>query len=297
MQIDLPAAAAFMATHGRLLDRRRFERLSEPDGEAAPLLAALEPYRSADGGYGRGLEPDLRSATSQPGGALHAFEVFADAAPATSPRAAELCDWLARVTLPDGGLPFALPVPDPSGCAPFWTDADPAASSLQITAIVATAAWRVADHDPAVAAHPWLATATDYCVAAAGRLGPDAHALELAFALRLLDRVHDGHPDAPTVLSRLAELIPPDGRLPVAGGLADEAMRPLDLVPAPGTALRAHIAPALIDDELERLAGQQEPDGGWPLEWASYSPAAALEWRGQLTVRALQLLRENGARW
>ena len=31
-------------------------------------------------------------------------------APTTSPRAVELCDWLASVSLPDGGLPFALPV-------------------------------------------------------------------------------------------------------------------------------------------------------------------------------------------
>src|SRR5215207_6208482 len=99
MRIDLEAASTFMTTHARLLDRRRFSLLVG-QGEPAAVLAAVDGYRNADGGYGSGLEPDLRSPESQPGGALHAFEAFAEAAPVTTPRAAELCDWLASVALP-----------------------------------------------------------------------------------------------------------------------------------------------------------------------------------------------------
>ena len=120
MNIDLTAATAFMSTHGRLVDRRRFD-LVLGRGDPAAAVAAVNAYRNPDGGYGWGLEPDLRSTSSQPGGALHALEAFADAAPATTPRAAEVCDWLASVTLPDGGLPFALPVPDAAATAPFWS--------------------------------------------------------------------------------------------------------------------------------------------------------------------------------
>src|SRR4051794_9665980 len=69
MNIDLTAAANFMATHARLLDRRRFE------GDRGGALAALDGYRNGDGGYGWGLEPDLRAHESQPGSAHHAFEV------------------------------------------------------------------------------------------------------------------------------------------------------------------------------------------------------------------------------
>src|SRR5918997_4444544 len=111
MTVDLATAAAFLAGHGRLLDRRRFDLLTGSGG-ADGVVAAVEGYRNPDGGYGWGLEPDLRSRTSQPGGALHALEAFADLAPATPGRAREVCDWLGRATLPDGGLPFALPVPD-----------------------------------------------------------------------------------------------------------------------------------------------------------------------------------------
>ena len=72
MTVDLTAAAGFLAGSARVLDRRRFDLLFG-DGTPGPVLAAVDGYRNPDGGYGWGLEPDLRSRTSQPGGALHAF--------------------------------------------------------------------------------------------------------------------------------------------------------------------------------------------------------------------------------
>ena len=94
---------------------------------------------------------------------MHALEVLGEALPLTTPDAVGLCDWLAAHTLPDGGLPLALPVTDPAGCAPFWAQADPHASSLQMTAQVARAPTCSAGQR-AVAGHPWLATATRYCL-------------------------------------------------------------------------------------------------------------------------------------
>ena len=87
MTVDLKAASSFMAGHARTLDRRRFARLLG-EAEPADLFGALEAYRNPDGGYGWGLEPDLRSVTSQPGAALHAFEPIAEAGPATTPHGA-----------------------------------------------------------------------------------------------------------------------------------------------------------------------------------------------------------------
>jgi hypothetical protein len=51
---------------------------------------------------------------------------------------------------------------------------------------------------------------------------------------------------------------------------------------------------AVMGAELDRLAGAQQPDGGWPVDFGSYSPAATLEWRGHRTVQALILLKANG---
>lgn len=296
MTVDLSAAADFLAGHGRVLDRRRFDLLTGSGGADA-VVAAVDGYRNPDGGYGWGLEPDLRSASSQPGGALHALEAFADLAPATTPRAAEVCDWLASVTLPDGGLPFALPVPDPAACAPFWAQADPTTSSLQITAVVAATAHRVAAADPAVADHPWPARATAYCLEAAAALDGSTNAMELAFAVQFLDaagRTGAASDEARALLDGLRPLIPADGRLHVAGGAADEFMRPLDFAPFPGGPARELFAPSVVEAELDRLAAGQQDDGGWTVDFDSYSPAATLEWRGHRTVNALVLLRASG---
>jgi hypothetical protein len=291
----LIAARSFMAGHARLLDRRRFELLFD-GGDAEPVLEALRGYRNPDGGYGHGLEPDLRAPESQPAAAFHSFEVLADLAPVTAPEAAELCDWLDAVALPDGGLPFALPIADPSACAPFWAEADPQAFSLQITAIVAAHANRVAAHDPAVARHPWLERATSRCRAAIDALEAAPQPYELAFAVRFLDAVYDRDSAAPGLLARLGEYVPRDGRLRVVGGLPDETLRTVDLAPEPDRPARTLLDDDAVAADLERLAAEQHEDGGWSVDFQSYSPAAALEWRGYATVRALSILRDNEGR-
>ncbi|WP_049571702.1 hypothetical protein [Nonomuraea sp. SBT364] len=292
MTFDRSVAAAFMAGHARILDRRRFDLLWG-DGDAGGVLAALDAYRNPGGGYGWGLEPDLRSPESQPGAALHAFEVFGEIAPDISPRAAELCDWLASVTLPDGGLPFALPLTVPAATAPWWSGAPQDVSSLQITSVSAAAAYRVAAHDPAVAAHPWLARATDYCLRAIEELS-DPHAYVLSFAVRFLDAVYEIRPEAARLLERLGGHFPAEGVLPVAGGAEGEVLRPLDVAPYPDRPARALFSPEVIAADLDRLAAGQRDDGGWSVDYARISPAGALEWRGVATVGAVDVLRRNG---
>jgi hypothetical protein len=293
MTIDLFAAEAFMTTHARLLDRHRFALHFTGAGPDA-ALAALEAYRNADGGYSWGLEPDLRAPESQPGGALHAFEVFEEVGPATSPRAAELCDWLDSASLPDGGVPFALPVSSASGTAPFWANADPRSSSLHITAAVTAAGHRVARHDPALAQHPWLARATRYCLEAIAAREGERHALELMYSLAFLDAVAGDERAAGPLLEQLAGTIPPSGALHVQGGADDEFLRPLDFAPLPTSRVRGNLADEVVTADLDRLAGEQRDDGGWDVDFASYSPAAALEWRGYITVWALTALEANG---
>lgn len=293
MSVDIAAAADFLASSARVLDRRRFDLLFR-GGDAGAVLAAVDGYRNPDGGYGWGLEPDFRSRTSQPGGALHALEVFADLAPVTSPRAEELCDWLDGVALADGGLPFALPVPDPVASAPFWASADHGASSLQITAVVAAVAHRVGAADPAVAGHPWLARATEYCLRAVRSLEAEPHAMALAFAAQFLDAAAPVSSEAADLVDVLRPHVPPTGLLHVAGGAEEEFMRPLDFAPLPGGPARSLFAAGVVEAELDRLAGGQLPDGGWAVDFGSFSPAAALEWRGHRTIQALILLRANG---
>jgi hypothetical protein len=292
MSFDLSAAAGFLAAHGRVLDRRRFELL---DGErdASGVLAALDGYRNPDGGYGWGLEPDLRSPESQPGAAHHAFEVFEEIAPATAPQAAKLCDWLDSVSLPDGGVPMALPLGMAAGSAPWWQAADPSVSSLQITTVVAAEAHRVAAHDPAVGAHRWLERATRYCLDAIEAMDEAPFAYVLAFSVRFLDAVHETRPEAAELLDLLRAYIPEDGQIRVRGGTEDEVLRPLDVAPYPERPARDLYSPELISADLERLAALQQDDGGWTVDFQQISPAGSLDWRGYATVRAVNILSRN----
>src|SRR5215207_1403398 len=292
MNIDRAAAADFMATHARVLDRRRFE-LRAGQADPSAVLAALDGYRNPDGGYGWGLEPDLRSPESQPGAAHHAFEVFDEIAPATAPQATALCDWLDSVTLPDGGLPMALPVRLTAGSGPWWKAADPSVSSLQITAVTAAAAQRVAAHDPAVAAHPWLERATRYCLDAIEAMDQPPFAYVLAFAIHLLDAVHDTRPETADLLRELAKHVPADGRVRVRGGTEDEMLHPLDLAPYPDRPARELFTAEVISADLERLAALQQEDGGWIVDYLQISPAGSLDWRGYVTVRAIDILDRN----
>jgi hypothetical protein len=293
MTIDVEGASDFMVAHARMLDRRRFELLFGK-GDPDATLAALNAYRNPDGGYGWGLEPDLRAVESQPAAALHAFEVFEELAPIGAPQAAALCDWLAATALPGGGLPFALPPANPTACAPFFAGADATVSSLHITAAVAARAHQVGLHDPDVAAHPWLGVATSYCLDAIARLGEAPHAIELMFVLHLLEALHEVQPDVGRELSRVAAFLPPNATVHVGGGLDDEYLRPLDYSPRPSGALRTQLDPTMITADLDRLEQLQQGDGGWVVDFRSYSPAADLEWRGYATVEALSILHRNG---
>jgi hypothetical protein len=293
VSVDLEAARRFVATHGRVLDRRRFEVVSG-GGDASTVLSALSGYRNPDAGYGWGLEPDLRARESQPAAAMHALEAMSEVAELTPTPAVELCDWLLEISLPDGGLPLALPVSDPTGCARFWIVPDPGMSSLQMTAQVAANAHLVGRHDEAVRSHPWLVRATDWCLTTVRALDEAPAAHELLFALRFVDALGDHEPGGPDLLERLGHHIPADGVVPVSGGSEDEVIRPLDLSPDPDGVVRRLFGDDVIGAELDLLAGEQRDDGGWTVGFESASGLAAMEWRGYATVAAIQRLRDHG---
>ncbi len=297
MSIDIDQAASFLARSGRVLDRRRFAVVAAGTAASADtrraVLAALDAYRNADGGYGWGLEPDCRAPESQPAGALHALEAIADAGPETTEAIPGLLDWLERATLADGALPFALPLANPVACAPFWAGADSTASSLQITAAVAAQAHRAARFDARIGEHPWLGRASRFCFDAidsmtAAEEAPFAYVL--SFALQFLDAAADAHPEARELLPRLARFVPGDGAIPVDGGSPGESLHLLDFAPTPGRPVRALLEPAAVISDLNRLERGQGEDGGWSVDFESYSEAAALEWRGYATVSAVAIL-------
>src|SRR6185437_5467782 len=99
---DFDAAASFMAAHARVVDRRVFQRLFQ-GGAAGPVRDAVAAYRNADGGLGHGLEPDIRTAASQPAATEMAlrFMDLTDEWDTTMVKGA--IDWLAVIAPAEGG--------------------------------------------------------------------------------------------------------------------------------------------------------------------------------------------------
>jgi hypothetical protein len=286
--LDLGRIHDFITSTARLLDRRRME-LAVGAGDREATLAVLAGYRNADGGFGWALEPDSRAPASQPVAALHAFEVFEEVAPLTSPLALGLLDWFDAIAVDGGAVPFALPGGASAGSAPMWGTADTESPSLHMTAVVLSIAHRVARHHPEVAAHPWLRRATEWAVGEIATLDGPRDAIEFRYVLQLLDAL-----DARDELERLGAHLPPDATMPVTGGTIAEAMRPLDFSPEPRRPIRDLLDPQTIETDLDRLAAEQHDDGGWDVDWTHWSPAGGLEWRGWATVRAVRILHANG---
>jgi hypothetical protein len=69
---------------------------------------------------------------------------------------------------------------------------------------------------------------------------------------------------------------------------------PLNLAPEPDGPWSHLFDTATIEGHLDRLQGDQQPDGGWAIAWEPPGTASTLEWRGILTLWALRVLRAYG---
>jgi hypothetical protein len=285
---DLAAARQFVHSHGRLLERRRFEHLyGDAQDDPEPVLRALEAYKNADGGFGL-LEPDLRTPASQPSAVLYAFEVLEELPSAARPAAltTQALDWIDTITNDDGGIPFVTPTAEGFAYAPWWAPADPAPSSLLMTAGVASVAYRLGLD------HPWLTKADTYIWDQLAHLR-----LSDAYAFRYVVHFLAAVPDrarADAELAVLRDRIPDDGVITVESGIEGETLGVLEVAPGPDHAGRRLFPAALAERELDELAAAQKDDGGWDFPWAAWNPAVAWEWRGMVTLIALGTLRANG---
>jgi hypothetical protein len=282
---DIDAAEQFIASHGRVLDRRRFERLFR-DGEAQPVRDAVAAYRNQDGGFGHGLEPDARSPGSQAGTVEIALRTLHEADAWSPELALSACDWLQTVAPAEGGAGFVDPSVEGWPHAPWWAPQPGNPASLITTGQIAGTL-----HARGVT-HAWLDRATEVMWTRIEEL-TEAGPYDMRGVLRFLDHVPDrsraerGFEQAGPLLIKL-NLITLD---PDATG---EVHSPLEFAPAPGCLARRLFDDATIDAHLDHLAQAQRDDGGWMFNWPSWSPAAESDWRGSITVDALCTLRAYG---
>jgi hypothetical protein len=277
---SLDSAEQFLAAHGRILDRRRFERLFR-GGDAGPVRDAVAAYRNADGGFGHALEPDGRTPGSQPAATEQALRILDQADAWDDALARSACDQLEATAPPEGGAIFVDRNVEGWPHAPWWQASH--AFSLITTGQIAGRL-----HARGFA-HEWLDRATELIwerIDALGEPGP----YELYGVLRFLDHVPDRE-RAAAALERVAPAVQRVVTLdPAASG---EVHGPLGFAPRPDSIARALFDAATVAAHLDHLAAGQQDDGGWTFNWPAWSPAQEADWRGCVTVDALDTLRRN----
>ncbi len=282
---DIDAAEQFIAAHGRLLDRRRFERLMR-GGEAQPVRDAVAAYRNPDGGFGHGLEPDGRTPASQPIAVELALRTLHESDAWSGELAAGACNWLMATGPAEGGAAFVDPSVEGWPHAPWLVPEEGRPASLIMTGLIAGTL-----HARGVR-HPWLDRATEVMWARIDGLSA-AGPYEMRGVLWFLDHVPD-RPRARAAFGAAGQLLFKLDLVELDPAASGEVHGPLEFAPAPGCLARALFDDTVIDAHLDHLAAAQRDDGGWMFNWLAWSPDAEREWRGCVTVDALQMLRAYG---
>ena len=282
MTVRLEAARQFVYANARVLERHRLTAMLDGD-PAERVLEALLPYRNADGGFGHGLEPDVRGPGSQPSAALSALEALAEAGSQPEAIVTDTVDWIDSIAGPDGGVPSVLPSAVGFPRAPWM---EPSEESGFLTyALTAQLHHLGVDH-------PWLDRGSAWCWKQL-ESADDIGGYTVKFALDFLDATPD-RDRAAAVVERLREAVRADGTVPVPGGVEGEQLTATQLSPQPGAPSRALFTEQQIATNLDRIEAGQLDDGGWDFEFLHWSPGQSVEWRGIATLQALRTLKLNG---
>ena len=78
--------------------------------------------------------------------------------------------------------------------------------------------------------------------------------------------------------------------------MPDEKLHPLDVAAYPDRPARVLFSAEVMSADLDRLAAEQQDDGGWVVDLLKISPTGSLDWRGHEIVRAIEILQRNAAK-
>lgn len=292
-------ARSYIMSYGRPLDRARFLFHFE-GGDPAEVLEALAHYQNADGGFGQGLEPDLRAPASSAIATSHGLAFLREIkAPASEAMVGAAVDYLMATFDHSAGVwPIVPPEVEEAPHAPWW---DYAASAE-------TFGHFLANPRPELVGH-----LQHY----ASLVPPDfLGALTRSVAGYLAE--HDGPMGMHDLLSYSRLLATPELDPDLAGSMAYRLMpmaaqtverdpalwtgyclKPLDLAPDPDAPLAPAVDPAEVQANLDFEIGRQLEDGSWPLpwSWADMAPEAwaraERDWKGTRAVDNLLVFRTN----
>jgi hypothetical protein len=290
----LDRARQFVAVKGRLLDAVLVQH-ALGDGSGTDVLVALAPYQNDDGGFGHGLEPDLRTPASTAIATSAAAQILRRIkAPADHPIVEDMVAYLIETIDRDQGVwPIVGPAVDEAPHAPWWSYGPDLA-----------AAWNGFRFNPTA---DLLGALIDYAVRVPADLLNDVQARMLAHiqaterlggaydlmaAWRLAETVGlpaPLHGALTTLLVRSLAALPSD----------DPHVNFLELAPT-ATGPLADLTAARFAQAAETAIAGQQPDGHWApfWTWAEVSAAgwfaAEADWHSLLTRHTIEVLAAHG---
>jgi len=296
-------ARHFLKTQARPLDRALFEHRFE-GAPAATVLSELAPFQNPDGGFGRALEPDLRSPSSSALATGIGLRLLKElGCSADHPMVHKAADYLLATFDPQRHVWRVAP--DDVNAYPhagWWHDEEGSLARTFDGFRVIPRAQLVGllHHYASLVPAAWLADLTERTVAdvetieTLGTGGGD----DLVYALGLAETPELPESFQERLSARIRSVVPQAvSRDP--GEWDTYCITPLKIAPSP-----ASIVADLLDDalqvHLDYQVDQQTPAGTWdPVwSWADAYPAAweraKREWRGHLTLETLTSLRAFG---
>jgi hypothetical protein len=263
----LEKARGFIMANARLLERRMYEVCFEG---VSPEYAGrvVKAYQNPDGGLGHALEPDERCPSSQPLFAAFGLTAMEEAGYRDKEFALSLCDYLQSVADENGLVPFFTENVFDYPIAGHWVNATIASGFNPTAEICGMLYYQGVEH-------VWLSTAAKTCCDMFIK-NPPREAHELSCAARLAQYLPDRR-KAGQMLDIIAEVLPsarfyiPDTPVNTYG------LTPLHFSPRPDSICRPLFTQRQIDDHLEELLRQQQPDGGWPVSWDAPGDASVTE--------------------
>lgn len=296
-------ARQFLKSEARPLERALFEHQFE-GAPAEGAIAELARFQNADGGFGRALEPDLRTPSSSALATGIALRLLLElGCDDDHPLVQEAVHWLLNAYDPEAEVWRVVPRDaNDHPHAPWWHDKGGSLARTFDGFVVIPRAELVGlfHQIPSLVPGRWLQTLTERTVADLERIEPlgSGGGDDLAYALRLAQA--PGLPGAlrERLLGRIRSVVPAVvSRDPAVWD--SYCIAPLKVAPTPGSPVAD-----LIEDEIQAhldfVIKRQTAEGAWdpvwtwgdayPEDWAQ----ARQEWQGELTLGALTSLWAYG---
>ena len=290
-------ARAYIFNHGRTLDQYLFKYHFEAEG-AAPVLTALAHFQNVDGGFGHGLEPDVRTPASSAIATSHAFAIFRSVGAMGKnemvKQAVAYC-----INSYDGEKQVWQIVPpevEEAPHAPWWTFA-----TLGFGGFLANPFASIVGHlnfYAELVPPEFLAEVT--AVALQRLQGTDITEMHDFYCYLDLAKAHTlPLPQQDWVRSQLLQTVP---KLVATDPeqWSGYNMKPLDVVSTPDHFLATAVTSQAVQSNLDYLIAQQLPNGSWPLAWSweqvdtAAWQQAEQDWKGHVAVSNLQKLHAFG---